>query len=416
MRPAPITAVLRGLPPVYWTLWAGLLVNRLASFVVPFMGLYLTRERGLDAGQAGLLVSAYGLGSVAGNLIGGYLADRVGRRATLVAGLVLGGTAAIVLAFVRDIAAITVLVTAIGLLGDLYRPALQAAVADVVPAADRTRAYALLYWAINLGVAVGLSLAGFVAERSFTALFVIDGVTSLAFAAIVLTRVPETRPPGAAAGEPAWRGLSVAFRDRHLVAFLGVNLVAMLVMFQFQVALPVDMAAHGIAPSSFGVLMALNGAGVVLLQAPVVALVARRDPARVLATSALLVGAGYAFHGIGHTPALYALGVLVWTLGEVVGEPFLASTVASLAPPDRRGRYQGALSMSWGLASFLAPALGGVVMARWSAAALWSSCLAVGALAAVLHLAIAGPRRRRLAELAGEASEPAASAAVAEAG
>jgi len=396
----PSLALLRGLPRVYWTLWSGLLVNRLASFVVPFMSLYLTKERGLDAGRAGLIVSLWGLGSVAGNLMGGYLADRLGRRPTLVAGLLLGGASAVSLGFVHDLAAIAALTLAVGLLGDLYRPALQAAVADVVAPEDRTRAYALLYWAVNLGVAIGLSLAGFVAERSYTALFVLDGAASLAFAGLVLLRVPETRRAVQAAAEPAWRGLSVAFRDGHLVAFLATNLVMLLVYFQFQVALPIDMAAHGIEPSTYGALMALNGAGVVLLQAPVIALVMRREPGRVLALGALLTGAGYALHGVGHTPALYALGVLVWTLGEVVGEPFQAATVASLAPPDRRGRYQGALSMSWGLASFLAPALGGAVLSRWGAGALWASCLALGALSAGLHLVIAGPRRRRLAAIA----------------
>ena len=396
----PSLSVIRGLPRVYWTLWTGLLVNRLASFVVPFMSLYLTKERGLDAGEAGLVVSLYGLGSVAGNLVGGFLADRLGRRPTLAAGLVLGGAAAVALGFVRDIRAIAALTFAVGLLGDLYRPALQAAVADVVAPEDRTRAYALLYWAVNLGVAVGLSLAGFVAERSYTALFVLDGLTSLAFAAVVLLRVPETRPAVFTEAEPVWQGISVAFRDRHLVAFLATNLVMLLVYFQFQVALPIDMAVHGVAPSAYGALMALNGAGVVLLQAPVIALVLRRDPGRVLALAALLTGAGYAFHGVGHTVPLYAVGVVIWTVGEVVGEPFQASTVASLAPPDRRGRYQGALSMSWGLASFLAPALGGLVLARAGAGALWGSCLLLGAIAAGLHLAISGPRRRRLAELA----------------
>lgn len=396
----PLPAIARGLPRLYWTLWAGLLVNRLAGFVVPFLGLYLTRERGVAAGKAGLFVSLYGVGSVAGNLAGGYLADRFGRRPVLLGGLVLGGLSAIALGQVRELAAVALLTFAVGLLGDLYRPALQATVADVVPGEeDRTRAYALLYWAVNLGVAIGLSLAGLLAERSYTILFVLDGLTSLAFAAVVLLRVPETRPAQRARPEPVLRGLSVAFRDRHLMAFLGTNLVVLLVMYQFQAALPIDMLAHGVPPAIYGTLIGLNGVGVVLLQAPVVALVIRRNPARVLALSALLAGAGFGLHGIGHTVPLYALGVLVWTLGELVGQPFLASTVASLAPPDQRGRYQGSLSMSWGVGLFLAPALGGFVLERFGASILWGGCLATGALAALLHLAIGGPRQRRLAAL-----------------
>ncbi len=76
--------------------------------------------------------------------------------------------------------------------------------------------------------------------------------------------------------------------------------------------------------------------------------------------------------------------------------------MASLAPPDRRGRYQGALSMSWGLGNFLAPAIGGAVLARSGGGVLWGACLLLGGLAAALHLVIAGPRRRRLEGLAAD--------------
>src|SRR6267143_212585 len=82
-----------GLPGVFWTMWWGLIVNRLASFVIAFLSIYLVRERGLRPAEAGRIVALYGLGFTVAGPLSGLLADRIGRRATMVAGLVLRGRA-----------------------------------------------------------------------------------------------------------------------------------------------------------------------------------------------------------------------------------------------------------------------------------------------------------------------------------
>ena len=72
-----------GLPATYWYLWTGLLINRVGGFAVLFLSLYLTSQRGASTALAGLIVGTYGIGGVAGTLIGGVLTDRWGRRAIL---------------------------------------------------------------------------------------------------------------------------------------------------------------------------------------------------------------------------------------------------------------------------------------------------------------------------------------------
>jgi ABC-type dipeptide/oligopeptide/nickel transport system permease subunit len=79
---------LAGLPRTYWILWTGALINRLGGFVMPLLALYLTGERGLSVEQAGLVVSLYGAGALLSGPVGGALADRWGRRSTLVLALV----------------------------------------------------------------------------------------------------------------------------------------------------------------------------------------------------------------------------------------------------------------------------------------------------------------------------------------
>ena len=183
-----------GLPVAYWYLWAGTLVSRLGYFVVPFLSMYLVGERGFGAATAALVVSLFGAGSVAASFAGGALADRAGRKATMLVALFGASASVLVLGFARGFWAVAALACVAGFFTDLYRPAASAAVADLVAPEDKPRAYALVYWATNVGAAGTPILAGLAASRGYLLLFSADAVTSLAFALLVLLRVPETRP------------------------------------------------------------------------------------------------------------------------------------------------------------------------------------------------------------------------------
>ena len=386
-----------GLPPLFWTLWAGMLVNRLASFVITFLALYLVQDRGFSASQAGRMVAIYGLGLLLAGPLGGALADRIGRRRTMLIGLTLGGAHVAVLGFLRDPAWLTAVAFLAALTGDLYRPAAQAAVADIVAPADRARAYGLIYWAVNLGWAISLSVAGFVAERSMLALFLADAATSLVFALIVLARVTETRPAHLPQA-PVLHGLLRVFADRPFMVFLGLHLAVLLVFTQFQLAAPLDYAAHGVGPLRFSLIMAFNGVGVVVLQPLLSTRLGRHDGARVLALSSLLIGLGFGLNVFGGSVPAYLAGAALYTVGEVLGFPVASAIVADLAPPELRGRYQGAFQMAWGLAFTLSPLLGGEVLHRFGGVTLWLGCLVTGAVVAALHLAAGPARRRRLGQ------------------
>ncbi len=389
-----------GLPRAYWALWVGLLVNRVGSFVVPFLALYLTRERGLSVAEAGGLVSLWGLGAIGAGPVSGVVADRLGRRAALFVSLLGGAALTMALGFVSAPALLGPLVFGVGFIGEIYRPASHAVVADVVPPENRVRAFGLLYWAVNLGVAVGLALAGLMASVSYVLLFVGDGLTSLVFAWVVWRFVPETRP----ASNPetvreVLRGLVLPLRDRVYLPFLVLHVVIATVFFQFQLTLPVDMTEHGISPTGYGLLMALNGAIIVVLQPLAARWIASRDPGRIMAAGCALIGLGFGMNALHHTVGWYALAIVVWTVGEIAYLPVISTVPAELAPEAVRGRYQGAYSLAWSVAAFVAPALGAWGLARFGAGGVWGACLVAGLVVAAGQL-VAGPaRRRRLAEI-----------------
>ncbi|MGW4384717.1 MDR family MFS transporter [Kitasatospora sp. NPDC004531] len=401
-----------GLPREFWWLWTSTLVNRLGGFVVPFLALYLTKSEGYSASFAGLVAGLFGAGSAVASLGAGVLTDRLGRRPTLLAAQVATALFTAVLGFTDGPVAIAVVAFLVGLASNASRPAVSAMIADLVPPADRVRAYSLNYWAINIGFGVSAGLAGLIAAHGYLTLFVLDALTTLLCAVVVFVKVPETmsRAAAEAAAEPSAPevGLGAVFRDRAFLAVVAVNLLLAVVYQQGSTTLAVDMTAHGVSTAQYGLLVSLNGVLIVLLQLPLTRLMEGRSRTALLMAGALLTGWGFGLTAVaGSSFALYALTVVIWTVGEIVSTPTMMALVAERSPAGARGRYQGVYSLSWALASFVGPLGGGLLLQYAGSWVLWGGCAAAGTLAAVAFVRIDRPRPGS-AEAAEQAAEPVA--------
>jgi MFS family permease len=399
-----------GLPREFWWLWTSTLVNRLGAFVATFMVLYLTLDRGYSASYAGLVASLYGLGGVVASLGGGVMADRLGRRPTMLAAQCSTAAAVALLGFMQDPVAIAAVAFCVGMASNASRPAVQAMMADIVRPEDRVRAFSLNYWAINLGFAVSSAAAGFVAQYSYRAGFLGEATMTLLCAVVVFMRVPESKPGSGqadgAAGRDARGGperslkegadrrrratsapervsLGTVLRDRRFMSVVGLSFLVALIFQQGMVGLPVAMGKEGFSSSDFGLVIAANGFLIVALQIPATRLIQRRDPRRLLILSSLLAGYGFGLMVFAGSLGMYILMVCVWTLAEIVNAPTQTGLVVSLSPVQGRGRYQGMYAMSWSVASLVAPLMSGTVLDRFGANWLWTACAVLGTAAAL---------------------------------
>ncbi|MFT3693641.1 MAG: MFS transporter [Kofleriaceae bacterium] len=367
------------LPPVYWTVWVGTLVNRAGAFVAPVLTYYLTDKRNLSLTTAGLVVASWGVGAVSASLVGGMLADRLGRRATMALSLFGGASMMLVLSQASSLVTITIATMLTGFVGDLYRPAVSAFVADVVPVEQRQRAYNILYWAINLGFSIAPVAAGIVATFSYRALFLGDALTSVVFGAIILARVPESHPDLANRSAASAREV---LRDRVFVRFWFCSLILSFVMFQMMTPLSGWMESQGHGPGAYGAVLSVNGIAIVLLQPFLGEYVKPWKPRNVCALAAVFVGIGFSLHGASGLLVMHGVAVGVWTIGEMLNASVSSVFVANRAPPLLRGRYQGIYAMSWGVAGVLAPIAGPHILAIHPAL-LWGGCLVLGLVAAI---------------------------------
>ncbi|WP_328399121.1 MFS transporter [Streptomyces sp. NBC_00390] len=374
-----------GLPREFWWLWTSTLVNRLGAFVATFMALYLTLERGYSASYAGLVAALHGLGGVVSSLGGGVMADRLGRRPTLLIAQTSTALSVALLGFMHHPVAIAAVAFLVGMTSNASRPAVQAMMADIVRPQDRVRAFALNYWAINLGFAISAAAAGLIAEYSYLAGFLGEAALTLTCAVVVFAKLPESRPQRdtdpAGTHEPETR-LGTVLRDGRYMGVVGLSFLISLVFMQGSVGLPVAMGLAGFSPSDYGLVIAVNGVLIVALQIPVTRFIEHRDPQQLLVLSALLAGYGFGLTAFAGSLGAYALTVCVWTLAEIINSPTQMGLVVRLSPVHGRGRYQGMYTMSWSVAALVAPLMAGYTIDHFGAEWLWGSCAAIGTVAA----------------------------------
>jgi MFS family permease len=379
------------LPAAFWYLFGGMLVNRLGAFVLLYLALYLTRERGFGVGTAGMAVAAYGIGSILSSVCGGILTDVWGRLRTMLLSLVLGAVLTALLAVTSAPGQLLAVSAALGLATDLYKPASKAAVADLVGEEGRVRAFGLLYWAANIGFSASAAIGGLIASRSFTALFLIDAATSLLCALIIGYGMRSVRWPAWPAGPRRARaGLKTVLADRIFMVFAALCLVFWWVYFQIFVALPVTLMHDGLGSARYGMIIAVNGVTVVLLQPPINRLVRRVQLAHAMVGAAVFLGVGFGMFAWARGLPLFMTAVIIWTVGEIIFNIAAPALVAGLAPPSLQGRYQGMFGLGVSIALFTGPAMGSLLLARFGVASFWSLCLAICLAVAIAHYSLAG--------------------------
>ena len=351
---------------------------------MPFLSIYMTRS-GFSITNAGLTVSAYGAGHVVASLAGGHLADRIGRRYTIVISMFASGAAMLLLSQARTFQSILVMTFLTGASAELYRPAATALLGDLVTPDKRIAAFGMYRFAVNLGFAAGPATAGFLANHSFFYLFLVDALTSFAFGFVALAFLPRggrvSKPD-----EPRAAALRSALSNRTFVFFLLGTLCVTSVEYQIHSTVPLHIQHAGFTPAAYGVLLSTNGVLIVLFELALTSWTQRYPPQRLIALGYALTAIGVALTGAAWSiPALLATGV-IWTMGEMVFAPVTGAFVAGLAPEAFRGRYMGLWISMWSAGMLIGPTLGTWVYAR-NEQALWIGCLIVGLVGAVLAIA-----------------------------
>lgn len=377
----------------FWLLMFASFIDMLGgSLIFPFFSLFMTRKFNVGMTEVGTMFLVWALTSgLIGNVLGGALADRFGRKTNMIFGLIASATSALLMIVIKDMVVFYVAIAIVGIFEDIAGPARQAMIADLVPEELRGDAYALFRIVFNLSAAIGPAIGGFMASRSFEMLFIADVIISLLVALFVFMFLPETRPVNErteAHKEETFRdtfkGYGQVLRDKLYIAFIMVSILSTLMYFNMNSSLSVYLVNHrNFTPEQFGFILSLNAGMVVVLQMLFTRLTAKWKPLLAIAFGNLLYVIGFTMYGIFATYAMYLLAMVIITIGEMIYAPKEQTLIASFAPEHMRARYMAIRNFSWIIPVSIGPLGAGLIMDNLDPRLLWFAAGFVGTLSVI---------------------------------
>ena len=392
----------RGLNRETWLLSLVIFINRCGTMAIPFMSIYVTEQLHRSIADAGLIITLFGIGAIAGSLFGGYLTDKLGFRTVQVLTAALGGLLFIGFGLVHNFWMLCALCTGASLFAEAFRPANYAAIATYAAEGTITRANSLNRLATNIGFGIGSSLGGFLAAFNYQWLFWGEGASYLLGSVLIILLLPKTLhqtthevtastsdTPSAPGTQPSLTHTQPApgissptrhhtsiFADASFIRFLFLATIYTTCFFLLFRLVPVYWKEQwNMSESTMGMLMGLNGIVVACFELVLVRYFEKRNPntSFYIALGVALTALGYGLLILpGQFPVISgAACVLLITAGEMLAMPFIGAFVLQRAKDHNIGKYASAYALSWSIARIAGPSFGTIVIGHWGCTALW---------------------------------------------
>lgn len=365
-----------GLSRETWLLSSIILINRAGTMVVPFMSMYITQNMHRSVADAGIVITLFGVGSVLGSATGGHLIDKVGFRPVQIVASIAGGILFILFGMVESFPALCGLTVGMSFVAESFRPANVAAIAAYSTPENLTRSYSLNRLSMNIGWAVGSSMAGILAAINYHLLFWVEGIAYIIVGLLVIVLLPGARQiPGKKVIPTASLKAMSPWRDGFLLRFLVLATIyttCFILMFRL---VPVYWKEQlHIDESMIGLLLGLNGIIIALFEMVLVRHWERKQRhVYYIVAGVIATAIGYCCLTLQGMPALLiATGsVLFLTFGEMMAMPFINTVIMQRANEYNRGKYAAAFALSWSVANIIGPVGGALVVVQGGYVVLW---------------------------------------------
>lgn len=382
-------------PRLFWVVVTVSFIDRIGgTLLFPFFALYITQKFNVGMTQAGILLGMSSMFGLIGSTIGGALTDRFGRKQLILFGLVFSAVSTLTFGLVNELSALYPLMIVVGLLSSVAHPAHDAMIADILPEKQRQEGFGVLRVVGNLSWIIGPTIGGFIANINFFYLFVIDAVISCIVAVIIYRVIPETKPEPHAHAEheslmQTLLGYRIVLKDIAFMAFMAAGMLMLIVYQQMYGTLSVYLRDnHGINPSGYGFLMTTSAITVVLFQFWVLRIIKHRPPFLMMAFGTVFYMIGFALFGMVTAYVLFALNIVIITIGEMIIMPTSQALAANFAPDTMRGRYMAIFGLSWAIPSTIGPGAAGYILDNYYPNLLWFIGGALCGLSALAYYAL----------------------------
>lgn len=385
-----IFATYRGLPRGMYFVFLAQVINRFGDFVRPFLALFLTKNLGFTNSEAGAAVMVVTLATIPGAFIGAKLSDQLGRKKSYFLFQGAAGLMILLCAFIEMPFVLVVLLTLSAFFNGGVRPMISAIMTDILPPEKRQSGFSLSYLGINVGVAAGPIVAGFLFNNYLKLLFIGDAITTAIAIVLVVAfiKIPDKEDvhTGSSLENHETGSFWEAIKSRpYLMVFLGLNVLYAFSYAQSGFALPLalDKLFGEYGPRNFGFLMSVNAVTCVTMTMLVTHTTRKMKPINVMVLGGVAEMLGFGMIAFIDTMPLFFVSTFIWTVGEILVSINYGVYLSNRSPQNFRARFNALSSLSWALGALIGTYFIGMYMDAVGIKAVWPLVAGVSGVGAI---------------------------------
>ena len=362
-----------------------MLINRSGSMVLPFLGVYMTDHLKFSLENTGIVLSFYGIGSVLGSWLGGFLTDKFGEYYIQSWSLFLSAPIFLIIPFFPSVEMMALLIFLQSAISDTFRPANSVAITKYARPENLTKAFSLNRMAINLGFSIGPALGGILSGISYNFLFIVNGIGAVTAGIIYVIlfrrrnkifREKKKLEPTKTIEKTVTKS---PYKDYPFLLYSFLCAVFAVCFFQFFNTIPLfykDVAK--LDQSTIGFILGYSGFIIVLLEMPLVSLAERvlKIP-QILSIGIIMSGVSYLLLLFGSNIPLLLLSMSILSIAEIWVLPFMSTVTALRAERGNKGAYMGLNGIAFSFSFIFTPFLGTYVVSHFGFDSLWIGSFAI---------------------------------------
>ncbi len=381
----------KGLSKEIWFLALISLINRAGTMVIPFLSLYLTKELDFSDGDTGSILAFFGIGSLLGSFLGGKLVDKIGFYKIMVFSLFITGFGFIGLQYVSSFWGLCFAILGIMTIADMFRPAIFVSLKAYSKPENQTRSLALIRLAINLGMGIGPTLAGWIiVKEGYNMLFWIDGVTCIVAIIIFYLLVKEQkRPPIDKNNTNIILDKNAVYKDKSYWIFIAICFFMGMAFFQLVITMPIyQHIQFNLTEFETSLILAINVLIIVIFEMPFVNYLERLkiSNTKLIIYACILFGLSFYVLVCNFWIGILIVNIVVITVAEMIGFPYTNSYAIKRAKEGYEGSYMALYTMAFSLAHIFSSKSGLEIVANFGHQINWFVTGTYGVIAMLLAI------------------------------
>ncbi len=381
----------KGLSKESWMLALVMLINRAGSMVLPFLGVYMTDHLKFSIENTGVVLSFFGIGSVIGSWLGGFITDRIGEYRVQYLSLLLSVPLFCMIPLFKTEIGVATIILLQSIVSDSFRPANSVAITKYAKPENITRAFSLNRMAINLGFSIGPALGGILSAISYEFLFFSNAFTALVAGILYIVFFRKRNILAKLKARKVQEAIEIKkenspYRDGKFLVYCFFCMLFSICFFQLFSTLTIFYkdTAH-ISQQSIGYILGYSGFLVVLLEMGLVQVAEKYlSLAVTMLLGTFICGFAYAMLGFDYSIVTLVVSMSLLCVGEIWALPFMSTITALRSGKNNKGAYMGLNGISFSIAFIVTPTLGTFIAERFGFTILW---IGTGVLATIIAIA-----------------------------